>query len=148
MNYKFPKEWDKFFVGFDPMMNRIAENAEKALKLTTNYPPYNIKQIDDNRYVIEMAVAGFSKSDLELEFVDSKLIVKGNVQAGDEMEASEKFPFPLYLHNGLASRPFTREFTLADNVEVKGSELFNGILKIWLEAVPTESRKVKIDING
>lgn len=146
VNHNFmPKSIDKLLIGFDPIVKKIAEAAEQSVKLAQNYPPYNIKKIDENRYVIEMAVAGFGKRDLEIELVDGKLIVKGNAEEGDE-STPDGF-FPTYLHQGLAMRPFTRIWTVADNVEIKSGELANGILKIWLEAFTPETKKVKINIT-
>lgn len=148
INHKF-KDFDRFFVGFDPIMKKFSEAAEQTAKLATNYPPYNIKKIDENKYAIEMAVAGFSKQDLEVELVDGKLVIKGNVQSGEEAEKDSKgeWTWPQFLYNGLAMRPFTRTFNLADNVEIKSGELVNGILKIWLEAITPEHKKVTIDIK-
>ena len=146
LNHNFvPKELQKFLVGFDPVMKKIADTAEQTVKLAQNYPPYNIKKTGENTYVIELAVAGFAKQDIEVELVDGKLIVKGNTRQGDEATADGEYPS--YLHHGLAMRPFTRCWTLADNVEIKSGELVNGILKIWLEALTPESKKVKIDIK-
>lgn len=147
MKHSF-KDFDRFFVGFDPLVKKLSEAAEQTVKLTQNYPPYNIKKIDENKYVIELAVAGFAKQDLEVELVDGKLIIKGNTQAGEPAEQDSKgeWTWPQFLYQGLAMRPFTRQFNLADNVEIKGGELVNGILKIWLEALTPESKKIKIDI--
>ncbi len=146
VNHNFmPKSIDRLLIGFDPVVKKIAEAAEQSVKLAQNYPPYNIKKIDENRYVIEMAVAGFGKRDLEIELVDGKLIVKGNAEEGDE-STPDGF-FPTYLHRGLGMRPFTRIWTVADNVEIKSGELVNGILKIWLEALTPESKKIKINIT-
>lgn len=143
------KEFDKFFVGFDPFLKRVADAAEQVAK-ATNYPPYNIKKIDQNRYVIEMAVAGFAKQDLEVEINDDKLIIKGNVHAGEEAEATSEgdWTWPLIVYQGLAMRPFTRTFSIADNVEIRGATLLNGILKVVLEAIIPEHKKAKkIDIS-
>lgn len=146
VNHNFlPKELKKLMVGFDPFVEKMAEAAQQATKLAQNYPPYNLKKTGENTFVIEIAVAGFGKQDLEVELVDGKLIVKGNAQSGDE--ATEDGLYPSYLHQGLAMRPFTRTWTLADTVEIKSGELVNGILKIWLEAITPESKKVKIDIK-
>lgn len=138
-NHSF-KDFDRFFVGFDPLMKKLATAAEQTVKLAQNYPPYNIKKVDDNKYVIEMAVAGFGKQDLEMELVDDKLVIKGNSNVDTENE-------PEVLYQGLAMRPFTRQFTLADNVEIRGAQLLNGILRIGLEALVPETKKVKIDID-
>ena len=144
------KEFDKFFVGFDPLVKRLSNAAEQTVKLAQNYPPYNIKKIDDNKYTIEMAVAGFSKQDIEIELANSKLIIKGSVHQGEpaEQDSNSEWTWPEILYQGLAMRPFTRQFTLADNVEIKNAELINGILKIVLEAIiPDEKKPVKIEIK-
>lgn len=149
VNHKF-KDFERFFVGFDPIMKKISDAAEQTVKLAQNYPPYNIKKIDENKYTIEMAVAGFGKQDIEVELANSKLIVKGNVKSGEEAEKDSKgeWTWPQFLYQGLAMRPFTRQFTLADNVEIHNAELVNGILKIVLEAiVPEEKKPVKIEVK-
>lgn len=144
-----PKEFDRFFVGIDPLVKKLADAAEQTAKLATNYPPYNIKKLDDNKYVIEMAVAGFDKQDLEIELADDKLVIKGNVQSGEpaEKDSRGEWTWPQVLYQGLAMRPFTRQFTLADNVEIRGAKLINGILRVGLEAIIPEHKKPKkIDI--
>lgn len=124
-------------VGFEPMLKKFSELAESMPKIPT-YPPYNIKKVDENKYVIEMAVAGFGKQDLELELQDGTLTVKGNI-ATDDAE---------YLYKGIAERAFTRQFTLADTVEIKNADLINGMLKIWLERfIPEEKKPKKINIG-
>lgn len=149
INHKF-KDFDRFFVGFDPLVKRLSEVAEKSAKLAQNWPPYNIKKIDENKYTIEMAVAGFSKQDIEVELAGSNLIIKGNIQQGEPAEQDSKgeWSWPSVLYQGLAMRPFTRQFTIADNVEIKNAELLNGILKIVLEAIiPDEKKPVKIEVK-
>ena len=134
--FSFPKQFNTT-VGFEPILKRLAEMAETMPKMQT-YPPYNIKKIDENKYVIELAVAGFGRQDLELELQDGTLTVKGNVVSDD----SE------YLYKGIAERAFTRQFTLADTVEIKNADLINGMLKIWLERfVPEEKKPKKINIG-
>lgn len=148
-NHTF-KDLDRFFVGFDKVAERMAAVADETVKLATKYPPYNLKKIDDNRYTIEMAVAGFGKQDLEIEIIDDKLIIKGNVKSGEPAEQDSKgdWTWPQILHQGLAMRPFTRTFNLADNVEIRGASLLNGILKIALEAIIPEHKKPKkVDIQ-
>ncbi len=142
----FMKDFDRFFVGFDPMIKRLSETAEQSLKLAQNYPPYNIKKIDENKYVIEMAVAGFGKQDLEIEIADDKLIIKGsNIHQGEPaaQDSNGDWTWPAILYQGLAMRPFTRTFNLADNVEIRNATLLNGILKIALEAIIPEHKKPK-----
>ena len=144
------RAFDRFFVGFDPLVKKLSEATEQTLKAAQNYPPYNIKKIDENKYVIEMAVAGFGKQDLEIELVEDKLVIKGNVRSGEpaEQDSNGEWTWPAFLYQGLANRPFTRTFNLADNVEIRNASLLNGILKIALEAIIPEHKKPKkIDIQ-
>jgi molecular chaperone IbpA len=121
-------------------MKRLADIADQSAQMMPiKYPPYNIKKVDENRYVIELAVAGFGKADIDIELQEGKLSILGKCDSAESTE---------YLYKGIAERGFKREFTLADNVEVKSSSLANGMLKIWLEAfIPEEKKpkKVKID---
>jgi len=143
---------ERFFVGFEPIIKKINEATEQSLKASgiQNWPPYNIKKIDENKYTIEMAVAGFTRQDIEIELDGSNLIVKGQIPIIDqaEQDSTGTWTWPTVLYQGLAMRPFTRKFTLADNVEVKNAEMINGILKIVLEVlIPEEKKPVKIEIK-
>lgn len=125
-------------IGFEPILKRLTEISETLPKIPT-YPPYNIKKIDENKYVIEMAVAGFGRQDIELELQDGILTISGSVNSDEATE---------YLYKGIADRAFNRKFTLADTVEVKNADLINGMLKIWLERfIPEEKKPKKIPIN-
>lgn len=128
------KDFDKFFIGFDDQLNHMVKLHDDITKNIPNYPPYNIKKVDDKKYVIEMAVAGFSKSEIEIEFADDKLIVKGNAK---EDQAQD------YLFKGIAARNFVRTFALNDQVEIKGAGLLNGMLQIALERIIPEHKKSK-----
>ena len=124
------------FIGFDQMIDRIREASESLPKIPA-YPPYNIKKIDDEHFVIEMAVAGFGKQNLDIELKDDTLTITGSHEASDND----------YIYQGIANRAFTRQFTLADTVVVKNAELVNGLLKIALERyIPEEKKAKKIDI--
>lgn len=129
------KDLDKFFVGFDDQWNRLQKLHEDVTKNIPNYPPYNIKKVDDNHYTIEIAVAGFGQQDIDIEMNDGKLVVRGNVQTA---EAEDSF-----LFKGIANRAFTRAFVLNDEVEVKDAEIFNGMLKIALERLIPEAKQPK-----
>jgi len=103
------KDVGKFFVGFDDQFNRLAKIHEDMSKNIPNYPPYNIKKTGDNTYVIEVALAGFSKQDIEIELNDGKVLIKGNVQSDD---AEDNFlfkgiltvPLLVLLHSMIKSR--------------------------------------------
>lgn len=114
---------DPFAVGFGDMFKELQDMSKKY---ANTYPPYNIKQVKENKYLIEVAVAGFGKSDIEVTLEGNKLIIKGN--SGKTESESDVF-----LHKGIANRNFTHEFKLADKIEIKEAELVNGMLKIWLE---------------
>ena len=131
------KDFDKFFLGFDDQFAKMQKFHDDFTKNIPNYPPYNIKKIDDTHYVIEMAVAGFGQTDLDIEIDGGKLTVKGNVDSSTE-DAPDNF-----LFKGIAARAFTRSFALNDQVEVKDAELFNGMLKIALERLIPEEKKAK-----
>lgn len=113
-----------FSVGFNDTLELMREAATAAATKAVAYPPYNIKQVKENKYVIEMAVAGFAKSDIEMTLEGNKLVIKAASKEDDSEE---------YLYKGIANRGFERTFTLADKVEIKDAELMNGMLKIWLE---------------
>lgn len=127
------KDLDKFFVGFDDQFNRLAKLHDDVTKNIPNYPPYNIKKTGDNTYVIEMAVAGFARQDIEIEFMDDKLVVRGH--ANDDADN--------YIFKGIANRAFTRTFALNEQIEIKDAAMFNGMLQIALERIIPEHKKAK-----
>lgn len=131
------KDFDKVFVGFDDHFNKMAKIHDDLTKSIPNYPPYNIKKTGENTYVIEVAVAGFAKQDIEIELADGKMLIKGNVQSEDADSADN------FLFKGIANRAFTRAFTLDDQIEVKNAEMFNGMLKVFLERIIPEHKKPK-----
>lgn len=131
------KDFDRLWVGFDDQLARMHEMHDMIAKNIPNYPPYNIKKVDENKYVIEMAVAGFAKSDIEVTMEDGKLIIEGKVKE-DEEKADEQ-----YLFQGLANRAFKRTFTLSDHIEIDNAEYLNGILKVALEKIIPEHKKPK-----
>jgi molecular chaperone IbpA len=141
MTKLFPSLLDlnKSYVGFDSFFKDIEELTKNAAKAMPSYPPYNIKQVSENKYVIEMAVAGFAKSDIEVTMEGNKLLVTGSSKESDEDS---------YLFKGIANRNFTRSFTLADEIEIKDAEIVNGMLKVWLESyIKTQDTVKKIAIK-
>lgn len=134
--FSFAQSLAKNAIGFDSVLDRLREASEQLPKLQS-FPPYNIKKIDDEHFVIEMAVAGFGKQNLDIELKDDTLTISGSLDTTDEG----------YLFKGIADRAFQRKFTLADTVVVKNAELANGLLKIALERfIPEEKKAKKIDI--
>lgn len=133
------KDFDKIFVGFDEQFNRLTKLHDDLTKNVTSYPFYNIKKTGDSKYQIDLALAGWSKSELELELDKDKLIIRGNVTEDDSDE---------YFFKGISKRAFTRSFMLNDTVVVNGSEFTNGLLSIFLERlVPEDKKPRKIEIG-
>ena len=127
------RKFDPFTVGFDDVFKDLQDMA-KNIK-TVSYPPYNIKQVSENQYVIEMAVAGFAKSDIEVTLEGNKLVVKGKA-ADDDKEEN-------FLFKGIANRNFSREFKINDKIEIENAELANGMLKIWLQNMVKAQELIK-----
>ena len=132
-----PFKFNTTTVGFDDMVKKLQQSMMDAAP--QGYPPYNIKKVDSGKYVIEMAVAGFGKSDIEITLKDGKLVIEGQAKSDDTAE---------YLHKGIAERGFTRQFTLADKVEVNNADMLNGMLRIWLDFIAEqEAAPKKINIE-
>lgn len=129
---------DPFSIGFDRINSVMSELQRQAMKAVT-YPPYNIRKTGENTYVIEMAVAGFAKQDIEITLEDNTLKVSGNVKS----DSDEKN----YIFKGIAERPFARTFALADTVEIKNAELINGMLRIWLDNIVPQKKARKVEIK-
>lgn len=142
---------DRFFIGIDTLIDKIPSTADMTAKfVASTYPPYNIKKIDDNKYVIEMAIAGFTKNDVEIELNGSELTIKGSVKSGEPSErmSSGEMTWPAMIYQGLAMRSFVKNFHLADEIVIQRAEMLNGILRVALEnVVNTTSPTVKIDID-
>lgn len=127
------KDFEKLFVGFDDTYNRMAKFHDDVTKNIPNYPPYNIRKIEDNKYVIELAVAGFARQDIDITFEDNKLIISGKTEDDNSN----------FLFKGIANRAFTRTFFLDDTIEINDAAMMNGMLKIALEKIIPEHKKPK-----
>ena len=131
---------NRHFVGFDQMFNEMDRMFENSAHKGTGYPPYNIAQINENEYMISLAVAGFGMDNLSIEKDKDTLKIEGTAPKGDE-EVN-------YLHRGIGGRNFRREFKLAEHVDVHNAELKNGMLNVHLKReVPEELQPKKIKIN-
>ena len=129
-----------FSVGFDDLFDHFNNTLEYTVKQQTSYPPYNINKIDDLNYQIEMALAGFSKKDIEIKSALSQLTIK-SVENDDKDEKET-------LHRGISKRKFSRTFTLAEDIKVNGAKLKDGMLLIDLEKIVPEEKKPRtIDIK-
>jgi len=136
MTYAYGKNILPMTVGFDRLFSTM-EEMDKLFGNTKvpSYPPYSILKLDDYNYEIQIAVAGFSVEDVEVETSQNKLIVSGFARK-PEVE-------PVYLHHGLANRDFKHVYTLSDLSIVRSADIVNGILKIKIENVIPEERKPK-----
>jgi molecular chaperone IbpA len=133
-------QYDPFTtVGFDRIFERIQAMHQPTDRGTQKYPPYNITKESDTTYIVEMAVAGFTDDSLDIQVKEGVLTVEGKVEDSTDKE---------YIHRGIASRAFTRTFTLAETVIVKDAGLENGMLRILLEnVIPEEQKPKKIKIG-
>ena len=129
------KDFDKVFVGFDEQFTKMQSLHDELTKNIPNYPPFNVRK-NGNTYTIEIAVAGFAESEIDITIDGGKLIVKGN---SESVEAEDTD----YLFKGIATRAFTRAWAIGDQYEVKDAELFNGVLKIALDQLIPEEKKAK-----
>jgi molecular chaperone IbpA len=128
-----------FGIGFEEMFNRLS--SLQNMKTTGNYPPYNIIQENEVECIIEMAVAGFSENDLDIEVANNKLTITGKKDV--------KLDDAKYRHQGIAYRNFTHSFALADHIEVNGASVNDGVLRIYLEQqIPEEFKPKKIEITS
>jgi molecular chaperone IbpA len=115
--------------------------ASDVAKVSSSFPPHNILKLDESRYVVELAIAGFSKDEIEITVEDGTLTVKG--------DKKEKDTDVQYLHRGIGTRSFTKTLTVADTIEVKGAEFKDGILRIGLENIIPEHKKPrKVEIGN
>ena len=125
-------------VGFDPIFDRFESMFDDnffANQTHQNYPPYNIMKTGDYTYNIEIALAGFSKKDIDVSYEEGVITVKSIQEAKQDGDQSG------VLHKGISKRMFTKSFSIADDVEVKGAELKDGLLTISLERIIPESKK-------
>jgi len=129
-------------VGFDNVFDQLEYMMEDRFfdKGTVgNFPPYNIVKTGENTYDVELALAGFNKNDIEVEYKENNLTVKSKKQDN----AEEIDPDGNMIHRGISKRMFSRSFTISNDVEVKGAELKDGLLKVSLERIIPEHKKAK-----
>ena len=130
-------------VGFDDMFDHFEHMMDDSFfrGSVANFPPYNIVKTGENTYDVELALAGFGKNDIVVEYKENTLTVKSkpNKDPADEVESYDEG----VIHRGISKRMFTRSFTIANDVEVKGAELKDGLLKVSLERIIPEHKKAK-----
>jgi molecular chaperone IbpA len=140
MNYPFGRNILLSTVGFDRLLDAFSDLEDTLPEnKAASYPPYNIIKRGDHDYVIEIAVAGFRRDELDITFEGRKLTVTGKVNANRDGE---------YLHRGVAMREFTHKFTLAETVVVKSADLEDGMLVVRLQNVIPEEKKPRKILIG
>ena len=129
-----------FTVGFDDMFNHFDHMVDHLPHMTANnYPPYNIVKTGSLTYDIEVALAGYGKKDFSVNFEDNILKIE-SVKSKEEKEVEDNDGV---LHQGIAKRSFSKSFTIAEDVEVKGAELKDGLLRVSLEKIVPDHRKAR-----
>ena len=126
-------------VGFDDMFDHFEHMMDDSFfgRSVANFPPYNIVKTGDNTYDVELALAGFNKKDIEIEYKENVLTVKSKKQEETKDEDGN------IIHRGISKRMFSKSFTIANDVEVKGAELKDGLLKVSMERIIPEHKKAK-----
>jgi molecular chaperone IbpA len=128
---------DPFFIGIDRELNRFRNASEMAAK--QSYPPYNLIKIDEDNYMLTLAVAGFTKKEVEITVNNGTLTITGAISEDDDHE---------YLHKGIALRKFTRTFALGEYMEVISAEMDNGMLYVSVRReIPEEKKPKQITIK-
>jgi molecular chaperone IbpA len=125
---------DPFFIGWD----RQFRDLEKVMHNSTNYPPYNLAQVGEDSYMIELALAGFKREDISVEQEKNVLTIKGSSESEDETT---------YIHKGIGARSFARTFSLSEFMEVAAVAMSDGILKVFIvRNVPEEAKPKTFEI--
>jgi molecular chaperone IbpA len=126
---------DPFFIGFDKLVNKLTYTPNQQV----GFPPYNVRKEDEDTFVVELAVAGFSKEELRIKEHDGDLIVEGSKLEDDKAE---------YVHKGIAGRKFTRNFLLGEYMNIKSADLNDGMLYITVKReIPEDKLPKQIPIN-
>jgi molecular chaperone IbpA len=122
---------DPFFIGFNRELSRL-NNAHKVN--SNSYPPYDLLKLDEDTYRISLAIAGFSKEDIDVSVDNGTLVIKGEIVEATDAEV---------VHKGIAGRKFTRSFALGEYMEVTGAEMKDGMLHINVDRIVPENKKPK-----
>jgi len=130
-----------FSIGFNSLFDDFDRMLDSS-EFVSNYPPYNINQVKDNKYKIEVALAGFDKKDIAVEAKENTLTIRSKREDKTNEEVDG------VVHRGIASRQFTRSFALGDNIKVNDAKLENGLLTVDLEReIPEEEKPRLIEVH-
>ena len=123
------------FVGFDSLFDRL--NEHYSLHQTTNFPPYNIRKLEENKWQVEVALAGYDRKDIEVKTIEGKLVVE-TVDKDKESEDDE------LVHRGISQRKFSRTWSMADDAVVNRAKMVDGMLYVEIERIVPEEKKPKL----
>ena len=128
-----------FSVGFESIFDEFDRMLDSTERYNTNYPPYNIRKVSENNFKIEVALAGYSKEDIEIELKDSTLTVRNKQKekvVNDDANG--------VIHKGISTRQFERAFTISEDIKIQNAELKNGLLNIDLERIIPDEKKARL----
>ena len=136
-------------VGFDDVFNHFESMFDYVTVNVSNYPPYNIVKTGDNKYDVEVALAGFNKKDINVSVENGMLTIESKTEDKSKVsDLKSEDKDGEVIHKGISKRYFKKSFTISDDVEVKGAELKDGMLRVSMEKIIPESKKLKtIDIK-
>ena len=123
-------------VGFDDVFNHFESMFDYDMVNVSNYPPYNIVKTGDNKYDVELALAGFNKKDINVSVENGMLTIESKEDKSKDKDGE-------VIHKGISKRYFKKQFTIADDVKVNGAELKDGLLKVSMEKIIPEARKLR-----
>ena len=136
-------------VGFDDVFDHFESMFDYDMVNVSNYPPYNIVKTGDNKFDIEVALAGFNKKDIDVTSENGMLTIESKVKSvvddsigikdGEDKPREDEH----MIHKGISKRYFKKSFTIADDVEIKGAELKDGMLRVSMEKIVPEAKKLK-----
>ena len=136
-------------VGFDDVFNHFESMFDYDMINVSNYPPYNIVKTGDNKYDVEVALAGFNKKDINVSVENGMLTIESKTEDKSKVsDLKSEDKDGEVIHKGISKRYFKKSFTISDDVEVKGAELKDGMLRVSMEKIIPEAKKLRtIDIK-
>ena len=135
-------------VGFDDVFDHFESMFDYDMVNVSNYPPYNIVKTGDNKYDVELALAGFNKKDINVSVENGMLTIESKQDKSKVSDLKSEDKDGEVIHKGISKRYFKKSFTISDDVEVKGAELKDGMLRVSMEKIIPEAKKLRtIDIK-
>ena len=130
------------FVGFDSLFDRLNEHYQ--LHTTTNFPPYNIRKLEENKWQVEVALAGYDKKDIEVKTIEGKLVVSTTNKLSKAIVDNENSSDDALVHRGISQRKFSRTWSMADDAVVNEAKMEDGMLYVKIERVVPDEKKPKL----